>query len=130
MPTRKFIYSDVNSSLKKTAGGELAVEYDENAVIQSVRNIFATVKGERVRSGLGSTLLAYLFEPMQDDTVDEIRTEIIRNIREYEPRVDQLRVRVVPNYDAHVYNVYMQFTVNRFATPISFQINLRAMDEE
>lgn len=130
MSKGKYIYSDINQSLKIRPEGEYEVEYDEAAVIQAVKNIFATVKGERVRSPLGSTLLAYLFEPMTEDLIDEIRTEIIRNIREFEPRVNQLNVKVIPEYDKHIYRVFMTFRVNRFAEPLSLQVNLRAMDEE
>lgn len=130
MPNRNFVYSDVNSALEREAGGAIKIEYDEDAVIQSVKNIFATIKGERVRSGLGSSLLGYLFEPMEADVADEIRIEIIRNIREYEPRVDSLKVRVQPNYDANLYRVSVDFTIDKFAAPLRFQTNLRSMSED
>lgn len=130
MANKSHVYSDVNSALKTSADGNLRVEYDSDAVIQSIKNIFSTIKGERVRSGLGSGLISYLFEPMEPDTEDDIRTEIIRNIRQYEPRVDSLRVQVRGNKDEHMYRVVVDFTINRFAKPLRFQTNLRAMGQD
>ena len=123
----KYIYSDINSTLKSDPTGNYEIEYDRDAVIQSVKNILSTINGERVRNGIGSTLVRYLFQPMSSDTTDEIRTTIIRNIREYEPRIQRLNVRVKEDKTNNQYKVYIDFTVNRFSQPIQYQTNLRAM---
>jgi len=123
------IYSDINSSLKIDSAGKYKVEYDEQAVIQSIKNIFATISGERVRSRLGSSLLRYLFQPMTSDTRDDIRTEIIRNIRQYEPRVRSLNVRVDGDRDNNMYIVRVEMTIDRFTQPIKYQTKLRSMND-
>lgn len=124
------VYSDINSSLKVDSTGNFKVEYDADAVVQSVKNIFATISGERVRSRLGSSLLRYLFQPMTPDTADDIRAEIYRNIRQYEPRVRTLRVRVSEDIDGNLYRVTMNITIDRFTQPIRFQTNLRSMNQQ
>lgn len=130
MPKQKdFVYSDVASSLRTLSDGNKEVVYDADAVIQSIKNIFSTIRGERVRSGIGSGLLRYLFEPMESDTADEIRTEIITNIRRYEPRVGQLDVTVRGDYTSQTYDVTVNFTIDRFTRPFRFDTRLRAMGE-
>ena len=125
---KDYVYSDVNSALKRESKGDIKVEYDGEAVVQSIRNIFSTISGERVRNPIGSVLLRYLFEPMSDDTADDIRTEIIQNIRKYEPRVRTLKVDVKGDRDNHIYIVTIRITIDRFTQPLKFQMNLRSME--
>lgn len=130
MNKRNNIYSDIERTLKTERSGNLRVEYDADAVIQSIKNIFSTIKGERVRSPIGSSLLSYLFEPMTPDTEDDIKAEITRNIRQYEPRVDRLKVNVIGDRDNRLYKITLEFTISRFTRPFRFQTNLRAMGED
>lgn len=122
-----YIYSDINSHLKVDSTGNYKVEYDADAVIQSVKNIFSTISGERVRNPIGSSLIRFLFQPMSSDTADDIKDLIIQNIREYEPRVERLSVTVRGDKQNQLYEVNVNFTINRFKQPFSFQTNLRAM---
>lgn len=127
---KNFVYSDINSSMKLSTNGNIEIEYDADAVIQSIKNIFATIPNERVRNPIGSSLLSYLFEPMSNDTADDIRREIISNIREYEPRVDSLKVNVRSDRDNNIYRVTVNFTIDEFSSPMRYQLNLRAMNNE
>lgn len=130
MSNKNHVYSDINRALNTTPDGNIKIEYDGDAVMQSIKNIFSTIRGERVRSSLGSNLLSYLFEPMTPDTEDDIKAEITRNIRQYEPRVDRLKVNVIGDKDAQSYKVSVEFTINKFARPFRFQTNLRSMSED
>lgn len=121
-----YIYSDVNSQLTTDSTG-YKVEVDADAVMQSVKNIFSTIPGERVRNPIGSPLIRYLFQPITRDTADDIKDVIVQNIRQYEPRVQRLNVKVKGDKDNHQYRVDVSFTINRFRKPFSFQTNLRAM---
>ena len=128
MANQKNVYSDVKSTLNKTPNGDVEVEYDGDAVMQSIKNILSTVSGERVRNPIGSVLLRYLFEPISEDTADDIKTEIMTNIRKHEPRVRKLKVDVKPDPDKHVYIVTMTLTVDRFVQPLRYQTRLRSME--
>ena len=125
---KKYIYSDINSRLKADKTGDFKVEYDGEAVMQSIKNIFATISGERVRNGIGSSIVRYLFEPMTDDTVEDIKDEIKVNIKKYEPRIRTLKVNVVGDKEKHTYDVTVTITVDRFAQPLRFQTSLRSME--
>lgn len=124
----KYVYSDIEERLTKQNSGDYQVVYDGDAVLQSVKNILSTIPNERVRNPIGSSLLSYLFQPMTPDTVDEIKTEITRSIRVYEPRVQRLQVNVKPDISRLLYIVSISFTINRFTTPYQFQVNLRQMN--
>lgn len=130
MPSQNYVYSDVVSSLEQSASGNIDIKYDVDAVFQSVKNIMSTIPGERVRNGIGSSLLRYLFEPINNDTADDIKDEIRTMIRQYEPRVKQLRVNVRASIDEQMYKVTMEFMIDAFARPVRFQTNLRAMGEQ
>lgn len=128
MAKQKYIYSDVKSTLNKTPNGDVEVEYDGNAVIQSIKNILSTVSGERVRNPIGSVLLRYLFEPISEDTADDIRSELLSTIKKHEPRVRTIRVTVKPDPDNHIYIVSMSLTVDKFVQPLRYQTRLRSME--
>ena len=124
-----YTYADISSALSKDNNGNFDIKYDDAAVIQSLKNIFSTVPGERVRSSIGSSLVRYLFEPINNDTADDIKDEIRSSVRQYEPRISTLKLTVIPDIDANVYRVTLDFKINNFARPIRFQTNLRAMGE-
>jgi len=125
---KKYIYSDINSQLSSDKTGDFKIEYDGEAVMQSIKNIFATISGERVRNGIGSSLVRYLFQPMTEDTVDAIKNEITNNIKKHEPRIRTINVNVIGDKQKYVYEVTVTITVDRFAQPLRFQTNLRSME--
>jgi hypothetical protein len=104
-------YSDADSRLKKTSTGNVLVKYDEDVIEQSIKTIFATISGERVRSPFGSNLIRFLFDPMNKTTTKRIRRTILGSIEQYEPRVELLNVEVIPFYDNHYYEVIIQYRI-------------------
>lgn len=104
-------YSDADSRLRKTTTGNVLIKYDEDVIEQSIKTIFATISGERVRSPFGSSLVRFLFEPMTRITTKRIRRTIIGAIEQYEPRVQLITTDVTPNYDNHFYEVIVQYRV-------------------
>jgi phage baseplate assembly protein W len=104
-------YSDADSRLRKTSTGNVLVKYDEDVIEQSIKTIFATISGERVRSPFGSNLIRFLFDPMNKTTTKRIRRTILGSIEQYEPRVELLNVEVIPFYDNHYYEVIIQYRI-------------------
>ena len=64
--TLKKIYSDVDFSFTRTPGrNDIALSYDEMAVVRSVRNLMLTRNYERpFQPQIGSRIGQLLFEPM------------------------------------------------------------------
>ena len=78
--------------------------FDENAIRNSITNIFLTAPGEKILSPeFGLDLRRYLFEPIKDD---------IRNrLPIMEPRIEIDRVGVIPNADLNEYQITLQINI-------------------
>lgn len=122
-----YTYSDFKNDLSVSTRGNPVVIYDEDVIIQSLKTIFATVSGERVRNPIGSALIRLLFEPMSSDTVRDIRYELKRVIEIYEPRVDIKNLKVVPNYDQNSYVIDMDFVIAGLSKRMGFRNRLRSL---
>lgn len=124
---KAFEYSDIARGLKKNPSGDVAIDYDAQAIIQSVRNILSTVPNERVRNPIGSSLIKYLFEPMTDDTADDIKDEIRTILRRWEPRIQSMRVNVKPDYDNLTYHVNLNIRALNLLQEIDFNLLLNVL---
>jgi len=91
---------------------------NETAIARSVRNLLFTLPGERFfNQNLGSRVSKSLFENIDDISASIIRDEIENTIRNYEPRVDLINVKVTADYDNNEFNV----TINYYIVGIDVQ---------
>lgn len=113
------LYSDIDFTFtKKPVVGDVALSYDTQAVIRSVRNLLQTKHYERpFNPDLGSNLETLLFEPMSTSTAMTIESEIKVIINNYEPRVSITEVKVVPQEERNAYSVSLTFFLVNSATP-------------
>ena len=85
---------------------------NETAIARSIRNLVLTQQGERpFNSILGSKVSGLLFENLDEITGSAIRDEIRTTINNFEPRVNLLEVKVLPNYDSYEYNVTIRYEI-------------------
>lgn len=122
-------YSDFATGLDVTQSGNVKIVYDEEVIFQSLRHIFATVSGERVRNPIGSALIRYLFEPVTQETSREIRTEIKENIERWEPRVNLLRIFVRPDENNNRYQIRLEIDIPLLRKKTVFSTRLRSFVE-
>ena len=82
-------YSDIDFAFTRTPGrNDIALSYDEMAVIRSVRYLLLTRNFERpFQPNLGSKMNDLLFEPIDALTASSLRNEIETTINNFEPRV-------------------------------------------
>lgn len=113
------LYSDIDFTFtKKPVVGDVALSYDTQAVIRSVRNLLQTKHYERhFNPDLGSNLETLLFEPMSASTATTIESEIKVIINNYEPRVSLTDVKVVAQEENNAYSVSLTFFLINSATP-------------
>lgn len=123
---RNFTYSDFDPKLSLTRSGNVKINYDEDAITQSIRNIIATVKGERVRSNFGGGLVRFLFEPISVDTANSIRYNLKEVIEQFEPRVDVQRILVVPEPDSNTYRVSIDLFIADLARRKIFETRFQS----
>ncbi len=125
--SKAHVYSDFSDTLEITDSGSVKVLYDEDVIVKSIRAIMATVRGERVRSNFGGSLVRLLFEPIQTGTAEMIKFELRDLIEEYEPRVSVNRVVVNVDYDNNQYDVEILLTILSINRRMRFNTRLRSL---
>ena len=121
-------FKDLSLSFAKNkVTDDLLVKKEDAAVKQAVLNLLLTNKGERVYdSNYGSNIRTYLFEPLDFGTAGTIKDEIVRTLRNYEPRVSIDECVVEPNIESNGFDVRLDFQVLSRADvpPISIEFFL------
>jgi phage baseplate assembly protein W len=123
MATLKKIYSDIDLTFNRSpVTGDIALSYDDQAVIRSVTNLLSTNHYERLfQPDIGSNLETLLFENASPLIERTLAREIEDCINNYEPRVKLQFVEVSATLDEQGYNVRMSFFIgnNTAPTPVN-----------
>lgn len=91
---------------------DLPILKNENAIRRSVRNLVETQITERFfNSTLGSQVNSSLFEFVDYGTAANIKLQIETVITNYEPRVSNLDVIVIPQPDDNTFEVTIIFDI-------------------
>ena len=106
-------FKDVSSSFQSNPlSSDLLAIKNETAIARSVRNLVLTYQGERpFNQILGSKVSRLLFENVNEITASAIKDEIETTINNFEPRVNLLEVRVLPDYDGYEFNVKVRYEI-------------------
>ena len=126
MATLTKLYSDIDFAFtKKPVTNDVALSYDAQAVIRSIRNLLLTNHYERLwNPDLGSNLNALLFELITPMTAQSLNREIRMIIQNYEPRALLQDVVVTPLPDKNAYNLYISFFLENATTPTTVTLLL------
>ena len=91
---------------------DLQILKNESAIRRSVRNIVETIPTERFfNSSFGSDVRSSLFEFVDFGTASVIQNQIETAITNFEPRVDNINVKVEPNSDDNTFSVVVIFDI-------------------
>ena len=91
---------------------DLTVIKDANAIKRSVRNLVQTIPRERFfNSNLGTDIRGSLFDFVDFGTASVIQQQIQTTIENYEPRVDNLEIEVLPRPDSNEFEVNIFFDI-------------------
>ena len=105
-------YSDIDLSLDTKPSGDIFKKLDAAAVKQSIKNILLTNHGEKpFNYFFGANLRSRLFDLNYTDITNEIETDIVFAIENYEPRARVLEVQVINNIDANDLRVIVKFQI-------------------
>jgi phage baseplate assembly protein W len=120
------IYSDIDFTFtKKPVVKDVALSYDQQAVIRSVRNLLSTNHYERpFNPDIGSNINGLLFEPISPLTASALKNEIQATINNYEPRATLQEVQVSAQPDMNAYNVYLSFYIENATLPTTVTLLL------
>jgi phage baseplate assembly protein W len=127
MATLKKIYSDIDLTFNRSpVTGDIAISYDNQAVIRSVSNLLLTNHFERpFQPGVGSNLEKLLFENVTLMMEGSIAREIEDCITNYEPRVKLNEVTVSASDQENGYNVKLSFFIGNNTAPTSVNLLLQ-----
>jgi phage baseplate assembly protein W len=126
MATIQKLYSDIDFTLaKRPVVNDIALSYDSQAIIRSVRNILLTKKFEKPwNPDFGSNVDALLFENISFMAASALEKEITVAITNYEPRINLKNVTVQPYPDKNAYDVTMTFFIANATQPTTVTVFL------
>ena len=126
MATLKKIYSDIDFTFtKKPVVGDIALSFDEMAVVRSVRNLLLTKHYEKpFNPDMGSNIDAILFEPISPVTATTLEKEVESVITNYEKRAKLKEIVVAPYPDRNAYDVTISFYIENATLPTTVTLLL------
>jgi phage baseplate assembly protein W len=126
MATLTNIYSDIDFTFtKKPVTADVALSYDQQAVIRSIRNLLQTNHYERpFNPDLGSNIDGILFEPISPLSANALKKEIQVTINNYEPRATLKDLQVTVQPDMSAYNVSLSFYIENATLPTTVTLLL------
>ena len=126
MATITKLYSDIDFNFaKKPVVGDIALSYDAQAVIRSIRNLLLTKHYERFfNPDLGSNIGALLFENIGPITAALLEKEISNVISNYEPRVSILKISAQASPDENRYDITLSFFIINNPNPVTIDFFL------
>jgi phage baseplate assembly protein W len=120
------LYADLDFSFTRTPGkNDIALSYDEMAVIRSVRYLLLTKNYERpFQSNIGSRIEQLLFEPIDYLTAQSLKTEVETVVNNFEPRVKLIQVTIYENPEYNAYSVSLEFYIGNNVEPTAINLIL------
>ena len=108
----EYTYTQNSEFLKKNEIIDLKVDYDLNAIKNSLRNMFLTNRGEKLLNPyFGIGLANFVFDQVTQSTAKAIGDAILSNITTFEPRVQVNKVNVIANEDDNSYIINIILSV-------------------
>lgn len=116
-------WKDIDIELEKKSDGDIKDYIDEQAIIQSLRNIFMTIRGSRRRlPTFAINLYSLLFDPIDEITAREIGENIFEAIETWDNRVIMDDLLIKPNPDNHRYDLRLTFRIRGLTSPEPYTI--------
>jgi phage baseplate assembly protein W len=111
IPSKKQIFGVAFPMRLEGVGGYVSQNENLRSLKDCVTQLIMTARGARVmRPDYGTDLRASVFEQLNDDVVQKLRTQILDAINKYEPRVIVQRIAVVPDYENNQLNIKLAVT--------------------
>jgi phage baseplate assembly protein W len=106
-------FKDISMSFQSNPlTNDLIALKNESAIARSVRNIVFTLPGEKFfNENFGSRISRSLFENLDSSSALTIKDEIENSIRNYEPRVSLIDVKVNPDFDNNAFDVIIIYRI-------------------
>ena len=112
-------FKDISMSFQTNPlNDDLIALKNSSAIARSIRNIVFTQPGEKFfNPDFGSRISESLFENVDEVSALAIEDEIKSSIINFEPRVNLLNTKVVPNPDDNEMNVTIEYEITGIDIP-------------
>lgn len=108
LSTAQFV--DFNTDFLTDAN--ITTSTSSEAINNSIQNILFTTKGEKVGDPeFGSNIKFLLFEPMDEITIQLLKSNIYDCITKYEPRVKVNYINIVSYEESNFYKLQIIYTI-------------------
>ena len=120
------IYADLDLTFNKLPGSkDVAMRYDDQSVISSVRNLLLTNFYERpFQPELGSNIRRLLFEPIDSIVASSLERQLQETIENFEPRVSIDSITAYAAPDENGYKVTLTFFILNSPNPVTINFFL------
>lgn len=106
-------YVDIDLSFAAKGAGDVYKKTAISSVTQSLKNLLMTNRTEKPFSPyFGANLNSYLFELLDQGTVNEMQNAIVQNIVVFEPRINPDTLQVIPEADINGNSVTLTIIFN------------------
>ena len=118
-----YLYTDLHLDLEESSNinnflyqeneiKDLKLDYDLDALKNSLYNLFTTTPGEKILNpDYGLDLRQYLFDLATVEVAENIRDEIYRQVRVYESRVKLTDVHITIFEDVNEFDISIYYSV-------------------
>lgn len=108
-----FIYTDLNIKLiRNVKTSDITMDVEIEAIKNSIRNILQCKKMERrMLPDFGTMLERLLFEPIDNDTSNQIGEIILNELTFWEPRISINNINIQPDEDNLLYNISISYNI-------------------
>ena len=119
-------YSDIDMNMGyHPLTKDLRKKTKEDSIKQSVRNLLLTSPGEKLfNPGWGGNLRGFLFEPITEMAVIEIKESVELSLKNYEPRIEVIDILVVPMLSKDGYDISLYYKLLETTTVINQTVSL------
>ena len=107
---------------------DIGKKTDDNAIVQSLRNLLNTSYYERpFRPRVGSNIRKILFEPADFITIGELKAGIKDTINNYEPRVNIIEIDILDLSDRNAYSVTILYRLVNLTETKELKLTLKRL---
>ena len=123
---KEILYSDFTKTLTTSPiSNDLVVKKNEDSINESLRNLVLTERGERpMQPLLGCNVRSSLFDLMTPASLKIIEEQIRETIKNFEPRVELINVKVLGQFDENRVQVTITYYAQNSQEPIVLNIFL------
>lgn len=98
----------------------------------NILNYFLTSKGERylnpafgseIGHTFGNNIAEYLFEPMVEERLSSLKSDIVRDLKVYFPRIQIYEFEITPDPDNQIIQLYLRFGVQNLTEEGEITVN-------